>query len=410
MQSQLCLRPQYVSWAVFVMSNTALSQIRRAHGASETARLQPGTEEPWQRNGPRPISESSLWRRQAEGDDYSQMISMALVCAIDGDAAIGRAAVEKAMKYVDGPIRVGHEPFATDLALCAIVYDLCYECWTDAERTRFHEYVNKTVDANVQSETHVFHNGWYGYKNWGIGLACYASYYENPQAPEILRVLEEDWRSRAAPALELAGAGGGWAEGYYVNYWLYEWLFFCEVARRCEGVDYYADAPQFFRHRAMASMFEAYPGIGDLRLAAGDPHGRRRRAGLRRRPRQDPVRPADPREPLPRRSQPSGGSRLQRDDAPVERRGVRLQGFPVAGRVRAQGRPEQLSPLAHQPRAGIRLRPQFLGRGRDVLLLQVRRPVHGPPAPRRRALPDLQARGTRRRRRALRRSSARRTT
>ena len=200
--------------------------------------------------------------KEVGGDDYSKMISMALVCAIDGDAALGRAAVEKAMKYVDGPIRVGHEPFATDLALCAIVYDLCHEHWTDAQRTSFHEYVNKTVEANVQSETHVFHNAWYGYKNWGIGLACYAGYYENSRAPDTVRTLEEDWRSRAAPALELAGAGGGWAEGYYINYFLYEWLFFCEVARRCEGIDYYADAPQFFRHRAIASMFEAYPGIG----------------------------------------------------------------------------------------------------------------------------------------------------
>ncbi len=200
--------------------------------------------------------------RGTDGDDYSKMISMALVCAIEEDTAIGRAAVESAMKYVEGPIRVGHEPFATDLALCAIVYDLCHECWTNAQRARFHEYVNKTVEANVSSETHVFHNGWYGYKNWGIGLACYAGYHENPQAPETLRVLEEDWRSRAAPAMELAGAGGGWAEGYYINYFLYEWLFFCEVARRCEGVDYYADVPQFFGHRAIASLFESYPGIG----------------------------------------------------------------------------------------------------------------------------------------------------
>ncbi|MHC4694440.1 MAG: heparinase II/III domain-containing protein, partial [Planctomycetota bacterium] len=114
---------------------------------------------------------------------------------------------------------------------------------------------------NIRSETHVFHNGWYGYKNWGIGLACYATFYENERAKEILGALEEEYRNRAAPALELAGAGGGWAEGYYINYWLYEWLFFCEVARNCEGIDYYAMAPGFFKNRAVASMFEAYPGI-----------------------------------------------------------------------------------------------------------------------------------------------------
>jgi len=200
--------------------------------------------------------------RQSGGDDYSKLISMALVYAIDDDKPLGQAAVEKAMKYVNGPIRQGHTTFGTDLALCTLVYDLCYDCWTAEQRERCCEYMNKTIEANVQSETHVFHNGWYGYKNWGIGLACYATYYENPRAQEFLRVLEEDWHSRAAPALELAGAGGGWAEGYYIHYFLYEWLFFCEVARHCEGVDYYADAPQFFRHRAAASMFETYPGLG----------------------------------------------------------------------------------------------------------------------------------------------------
>jgi hypothetical protein len=198
----------------------------------------------------------------AGGDDYSRIISRALVCAIDDDKTLGAAAVARAMEYVDAPIRVGHMPFGTDLALCALVYDLCWDCWTPEQREKYHQYMNKTIEANVQSETHVFHNGWYGYKNWGIGLACYATYYENPRAREFLHVLEEDWHSRAAPALEMAGAGGGWAEGYYIHYWLYEWLFFCEVARHCEGVDYYADAPEFFRHRAVAGMFETYPGIG----------------------------------------------------------------------------------------------------------------------------------------------------
>jgi len=196
------------------------------------------------------------------GDDHSKMISMSLICAIEQDGELGRSAVQMALKYINGPIRKGHVTFAHDLAQCAIVYDLCHEYWTEKQRESFYEYVNKTVDANVRSETHVFHNGWYGYKNWGIGLACYAGYYENPRAQEILRTLDEDWRTRAAPALELAGNGGGWAEGYYINYWLYEWLFFCEVAHNCEGVDYYAQAPKFFENRAIASMFEAYPGIG----------------------------------------------------------------------------------------------------------------------------------------------------
>jgi len=216
--------------------------------------------------------------RGSKADDHAKMISMALVTAIERDADLGRRAVDRAMTYVRGKVKKGHTPFGSDLARCAIVYDLCHEHWSDDKRTAFHRYVNATVDANRQSETHVFHNGWYGYKWWGIGLACYAAYDENPRAREILAALERDYETRAAPALALAGAGGGWAEGYYIHYWLYEWLFFCEVARHCEGADYPALAPGFYRSRAVAGMFEMLPGIGIYRsrrpIAMGDGGGR----------------------------------------------------------------------------------------------------------------------------------------
>ena len=253
-------------WAAFCLcTNTAAS-------VAETSRHAVTREHPRLLGSRQRLQQLARQRQQAyehvvrvaqeqKADDHSRMISMALVCAIERDKQLGKRAVQMAMKYVNGPIRKGHTAFAHDLARCALVYDLCHEYWTERERERFHEYMNKTVDANVRSETHVFHNGWYGYKHWGIGLACYAAYYENQRAKEILNALEQEWRTRAAPALELAGDGGGWAEGYYVNYWLYEWLFFCEAARHCEGIDYYSMAPKFFRNRAIASMFEAYPGI-----------------------------------------------------------------------------------------------------------------------------------------------------
>jgi hypothetical protein len=199
--------------------------------------------------------------REAQAGDHERMISMALVSAIEGDQALAREAVQLAMKYVSGPIRKGHVTFGHDLARCAIVYDFCHEAWTEDERAAFHHYVNATVDANVDSETHVFHNAWYGYKHWGYGLAGYASYYDNPRAKEILATLYEDYSTRTVPALQLAGAGGGWAEGYYIHYWLYEWLLFCEVALHCERIDLYETAPAFYRQRAVASAFEMYPGI-----------------------------------------------------------------------------------------------------------------------------------------------------
>ncbi len=206
-------------------------------------------------------------------DEHPRLISLALVAAIEQDAASGRQAHEMAMRHVHGPIKKGHIRFGADLAWCAVAYDLCHPWWPEADRRKFHRYMNATVDANVKSETHVFHNGWYGYKNWGIGLACLATYHENSRAPEILDALDRDYDTRAAPALELAGDGGGWAEGYYVHYWLYEWLFFCEAARRCTGADYFAAAPGFYRHRAVASLFETYPGIGLYRSRRAVPMG-----------------------------------------------------------------------------------------------------------------------------------------
>lgn len=120
--------------------------------------------------------------RDASADDYSWLISAGLVAAVDRDGELAGRVQARAMQYVQGPIRQGDVPFATDLTLGGLAYDLCYQAWSEADRRKFHEYLNRTAEANVQSETHVFHNGWYGYKNWGIGVAAYACYHEKPQA------------------------------------------------------------------------------------------------------------------------------------------------------------------------------------------------------------------------------------
>jgi len=55
--------------------------------------------------------------RQQKADNHAKMISMALVCAIEQDEQLANRAVQMAAKYVNGPIRKGHTPFAHDLAL-----------------------------------------------------------------------------------------------------------------------------------------------------------------------------------------------------------------------------------------------------------------------------------------------------
>ena len=210
--------------------------------------------------------------------DYGRMMSISLVNAVEPDPALAREAVDLAMKRINAPLITGHAPFGSALAECAVVYDHCYDQWTPEERAKFIDYFNRTVAANVGEERSPFHNGWYGYKNWGYGIAAYATYYENPESPKLLRAIEEEYVERAAPALELSGAGGGFGEGYYLNYWIYQWTVFCQVALNCEGIDYFEMAPQFYRNRAVAGMFEMYPGIviqGSRRpIPMGDGGGR----------------------------------------------------------------------------------------------------------------------------------------
>lgn len=101
--------------------------------------------------------------RKGSGEDTARLLSLALVSAIEKDEALGGEAVRIAMKYVNSPVRSGHVTFGYDLAYSALVYDLCYPYWSSAERLKYHAYMNDTVDANINSETHVFHNAWYGY-------------------------------------------------------------------------------------------------------------------------------------------------------------------------------------------------------------------------------------------------------
>ena len=213
-----------------------------------------------------------------QGGESARMFSLALANAAEPDPALARQAVDLAMKRINAPIITGHNPFGAVLAECAVVYDCCFAQWTQEERAKFIDYFNRTVAANVGEERSPFHNGWYGYKNWGYGLAAYATYYDNPESPKLLRAIEEEFKQRAAPALMLSGCGGGFAEGYYINYWIYEWMVFCNVALRCEGVDYFDMAPYFFKCRAIAGMFEMYPGVGEYNsrrpIPMGDGGGR----------------------------------------------------------------------------------------------------------------------------------------
>ncbi len=193
--------------------------------------------------------------------EHDRVFSIALTAALEHDAALAAEARRLAMVYVNGKIRVGHDTYGYDCARVAVAYDLCHAAFSAEDRVKLFTYMNKTIDANVDEEVSVFHNGFYGYKNWGFGLISYATLYENPNAAGYLATLEHEIVTRAAPALDFGGAGGVFCEGYYLNYFIYEWHVFLEAARLCEGLDYYALSPKFWKSRAVASMFDTEPGV-----------------------------------------------------------------------------------------------------------------------------------------------------
>lgn len=205
--------------------------------------------------------------------EHDRMLCVALTAAIEGDEQLAAEARRLAMVHVEGDIRVGHETYGHDMARVAVAYDLCHAVFSAEDRAKLFAYMDKTIDANVNEEVGVFHNGFYGYKNWGVGLICYATMHENPRAAEFLAVLEKEVVTRAGPALEFGGAGGSFCEGYYLNYFIYEWMFFYEVARQVEGLDYYRLSPSFWNNRAVAAMFETEPGFDEDGLRRPVPIG-----------------------------------------------------------------------------------------------------------------------------------------
>ena len=207
--------------------------------------------------------------------------------------ASARKVQRRAMKFVNGPIRIGHVTFGTDLALCGMAYDLCHG---RLDRGGSRQVPSNTSTrrwmATCSRRRTVFHNAWYGYKNWGIGLACYAMLSReraragDPQgAGGGLRHAAPrppwNWPATAAAGPRATTSITGSTSGSSSARWP-------GAARAWITTPL---APKFYRHRALASMFETYPGHRRIQLAPLRADGRRRRPDLRRRPRQDALAP-----------------------------------------------------------------------------------------------------------------------
>lgn len=215
-------------------------------------------------------------------DDHGmrgRLMALNLVSAIEGDAQLGREAAAIVRRvFLDKPVRVGHVSFGIDCGQLALTYDLCHDYWESADRARYFAYLKEAREKNIGEETSVFHNGWYGMKSAGFILSCLATVHENPYAETLFEEIDREFHARAVPALKLCGEGGGFGEGYYTQYWIYDWIVAIHCLNVCAGIDYFAAAPEFHRNRAVAGMFEFYPTLregGSRRaVACGDSGGR----------------------------------------------------------------------------------------------------------------------------------------
>lgn len=185
---------------------------------------------------------------------------------VTGDPRHARAAIADALKIVAKGISTEHVEFEQRMWPVAETYDACFAWLSADERATFIDYLNKMVDANnvpgVDSFVTPFHNSQLR-RLVSFGLAGYATYPENPRALEILEhVKKVEWGEKLLPALREYGAGGGWWEGRgYDTYSLFQFMTFADVARRVEGVDVFAQLPDYFEAKCAHEMFANYPGF-----------------------------------------------------------------------------------------------------------------------------------------------------
>ena len=215
-------------------------------------------------------------------DDHGlrgKLMAMGLVSVIENDAKLGKQAAELVRRvFLDKPVRVGHVGFGNDCGQLAMNYDLCHAHWEEKDRQRYFDYITEAREKNMTEEPSVFHNGWYGMKMAGFILSCLATMHENPRAEPLFEEIDKEYHARAVPALKIGGAGGGFPEGYYTHYWIYEWIVAVHCLNTCAKMDYFATAPEFYKNRAIAGMFEMYPTFregGSRRpVPSGDSGGR----------------------------------------------------------------------------------------------------------------------------------------
>lgn len=190
----------------------------------------------------------------------NQLLARGIVNAVEG---IGDEEIQqllaKAMKALDRGVTNEHQDTWIWLTNVALTYDLFHDHILPADREKMIAWLNPHLETYTDDES-AFHNSTPSKGLCYLRIA-YATWGENPRAKEFRdHALKKLYEARMLPTLQEFGQGGGWTEcGWYQRQSVWHGAEMLELARRIEGYDGFALAPQFWYQRLAYDLYTPYP-------------------------------------------------------------------------------------------------------------------------------------------------------
>jgi len=192
-------------------------------------------------------------RKKVEGKSLDEVktlagtsaTGLALVYAITGDEATGKAAIEKVRGTRGSPA----------VEAMSLTYDWCYPLLSSEDKKAFRETLVKqgrdlmAFKRNWRS----FHNGMYS-SSWDVCVSALAVYGDDPYGQEAIDYLLPEWDD-SMKVFERLFPDGEWPESFdYNRHVTYPAFRYYWAVKTASGRDFMADS----KHMKNASMFVIY--------------------------------------------------------------------------------------------------------------------------------------------------------
>lgn len=206
-------------------------------------------------------------RAKAKPELYRELAAQDSLAAVGLADAVEGVAPERAQPFIAAVMQhvrqgVTNEHQLTSYALndAAMTFDLFHDRISPQDRQAMVEWMNAHLTTYLEDEN-AFHNSTLAKVMCYLRVA-YATWGENPRAPEFRDyAIHKLYEGKLLPVIREFGAGGGHPEcGWYAHGAIWLLVEGLELARRIEGYDGFARAPQFYYQRLAYDLHSAYPG------------------------------------------------------------------------------------------------------------------------------------------------------